>query len=191
MSELIRLMFDIGHGGKDPGACANGLQEKNVNLIVGLAALDYVKTNYIVDARVSRQTDVSLPEEDRIKLISTFNPRLCISVHHNAAQNVNARGSEIIHGHYDQEDDVLAKDIMDELVKIGMPKKLSFTKLNDQQKDWYYMIRRIWDNDTHAIIFEGGYVTNKEDAKLLSSIEYLKTEGYVLGECAARSSVLS
>lgn len=186
MSEIKRLIFDIGHGGTDSGASANGLKEKDINLIVGLSALDYINNNYIVDAKVTRDKDVTLDENKRVKIITDFNPHLSISIHHNAAGSVEARGSEVIHAHYDKDDDVLANDIMDELLKLGMPKRRAFTKLNDHGNDWYYMIRRIWDTDTDAIIVEGGFLTNKDDAKLLKDVEFLKAEGRVIAECAAR-----
>lgn len=186
MSDIKRLIFDIGHGGTDSGASANGLIEKDINLIVGLSALEYIKNNYIVEVRVTRDKDISLDENTRVKIVKEFNPHLCISIHHNAAGSTEARGSEVIHAHYDKDDDSLAENIMDELLKLGMPKRRSFTKLNDNGNDWYYMIRRIWDAHTDAIIFEGGFVTNKEDTKLLKDIEFLKAESRVIAECAAK-----
>ena len=31
---MIKIIIDAGHGGKDPGAIANNLQEKNITLLV-------------------------------------------------------------------------------------------------------------------------------------------------------------
>ncbi|NBI84652.1 N-acetylmuramoyl-L-alanine amidase, partial [Clostridiaceae bacterium] len=32
-----RVFIGVGHGGSDPGACANGLRESDVNLTMALA----------------------------------------------------------------------------------------------------------------------------------------------------------
>lgn len=35
---MAKVFLGIGHGGKDPGAMAFGLKEKDINLAIGLAA---------------------------------------------------------------------------------------------------------------------------------------------------------
>jgi N-acetylmuramoyl-L-alanine amidase len=169
-----RVMIDAGHGGADNGATANGLVEKTLNLYVALKIYEYLSA-YDVDIALTRNTDKTLTSNERVQLVSTFNPTLCVSVHHNSF-NTKARGAEVIHSHYETQDDVLANDILDELQKVGMPRRREFTKLNSKGQDWYYMIRLINDNDTDAIITEGGFVDNVEDAKLLKTEEYLNAE---------------
>jgi N-acetylmuramoyl-L-alanine amidase len=115
-------------------------------------------------------------------MINDINPDLCVSIHHNAAESVEARGAEVIHAHYDEYDDKIALSILNRLAKIGMPTRRAFTKLNSRGSDWYYMIREIWDKNTDAIIVEGGFVTNKVDAGLLSNYEFLRGEALAIGE---------
>lgn len=184
--EIIRLMFDIGHGGSDTGAVANGIKEKDINLVVGMAAVNYVNQNYVAEVRATRYNDRTLDPEQRVRYVTEFNPHLCVSIHHNGAASAGARGSEVIHAYYDKQDDSLAKAIMYELAKLGMPIRHDLAKLNEEGKDWYYMIRRIWDNDTKAIITEAGFVTSPEDAKLLRDSAFQIQEGIIIGECCAR-----
>lgn len=177
---MKKIMLDIGHGGTDPGAQANGLIEKNLNLKVGLKVKGYL-SGIDAEVRLSRETDISLDADARVALIQKFNPTLCVSIHHNAA-NSTARGSEVIHAAVSTKDDILAADIMNRLEKAGMPKRRAFTKLNDQGQDWYFMIRRIADADTDSIIVEGGFVDNAEDAKLLKDEKYLDAEAKAIAD---------
>jgi len=178
---MKKIMIDMGHGGKDVGATGNGLVEKELNLVVGLE-LKRILYNYDAIVEVTRTGDVYLSPDERVRLVNNFNPDLSVSIHHNAAENPSARGAEVIHAHYDEYDDKLALDILSKLAGIGMPSRRAFTKLNDKKEDWYYMIRRIWDNDTDAIIVEGGFLTNAEDAKLLKSQDYLHKEAKAIAD---------
>lgn len=177
---MAKVMIDIGHGGTDNGASGNGLEEKDVNLKVGLMLYNYL-SKYDVEIRTTRNSDVSLSNNSRVELVNSFNPDLSVSVHHNAASAAEARGAEVIHAHYDEYDDKLANKILENLASIGMPKRRIFTKLNSRGDDWYFMIRRIWDTNTDAIIVEGGFITNAEDAELLKKDEYLMSESVAIG----------
>lgn len=175
---MKKIMIDIGHGGSDPGAQSNGLIEKAVNLIVGLMIAEELKP-YDCEVKTSRVSDVSLPPDNRVKLINDYNPDICISIHHNSAADSKVRGSEVIHSYSDKSDDVLAQDILNRLNKAGMPVRRMFTKLNDQGKDWYYMIRSI---KAQSVIVEGGFLSNLEDAKLLKDNSYLQAEANAIAE---------
>lgn len=177
---MKRIMIDVGHGGKDPGAVANGLTEKELNLRVGLKIRDYLK-GYDVETAMTRESDIDLKPIDRIMLVTSFNPDLCVSIHHNSADG-KARGAEVIHAYYDKYDDKLAEDILSRLKAAGMPSRRAFTRLNAENKDWYYMIRSIWDSDTKAIIVEGGFLDNPEDAKLLKDESFLAAEAGCISE---------
>jgi N-acetylmuramoyl-L-alanine amidase len=173
-------MIDIGHGGSDTGALGNGLVENDMNLRVGLNLRDYL-SRYDVQIRTTRDSDITLSNDARVELVNSFSPDLCVSIHHNAASNAEARGAEVIHAHYDEYDDKLAIAILDKLSEIGMPKRKAFTKLNSRGDDWYYMVRRIWDSNTAAIIVEGGFVTNAKDAEMLKKPDFLNSEAVAIG----------
>lgn len=174
---MKKICIDVGHGGSDVGANANGLKEKDLNLKVALKLREYL-TPYDIEIKMTREIDKTLTPDERVKIVLDFNPDLCVSIHHNSFNGI-ARGAETIHSHYKTQDDKIANAILDKLVKAGMPKRRAFTKLNDKGQDYYYMIRKINDSDTDAIITEGGFVDNVEDAKLL------KTEAYINAEAKA------
>ncbi len=177
---MKKIMLDPGHGGRDTGAAALGLIEKSLNLDVAKRVRGFL-TGYDGLVKLTREKDEALSADERVAIVTAFNPDLCVSIHHNAA-NGTARGSEIIHQARNKRDDQLAELIQERLQKAGMPSRRIFSKLNDQGQDWYFMIRRIADGDTEAIIVEGGFVDNPQDAKLLKDDSFLEAEAKAIAE---------
>ncbi len=89
------VAVDAGHGGKDPGAVANGLKEKDINLAVAkLLAQNLKKQGF--DARLTRSTDVYLTLQQRTDLANKWNADVFVSIHANALPpGRHATGMEI------------------------------------------------------------------------------------------------
>ena len=90
------LVIDAGHGGKDPGAMANGAKEKNINLAVALAFGKLVEQN-CKDVKVvyTRKTDVFVELNERARIANKAKADLFISIHTNAtAAKVGPQGTE-------------------------------------------------------------------------------------------------
>ncbi len=181
---MKKIILDIGHGGSDSGALANGLVEKEINLRVGLLVRTFLN-KYECEVGMTRENDIFLSADKRAEIVKGYNPNLCVSIHHNSAANEEARGVEVIHAHYDSYDDRLALRILNEMAAIGMPARRAFTRLNDRGSDWYFMIRRIWDENTQAIITEGGFLTNPLDAELLKADSFLESEAKAIADSIA------
>lgn len=89
------IVVDPGHGGKDPGAAANGVTEKNINLAVGLE-LAKALTARGYNVVMTRQTDVYLKLQERTDIANNVNADLFVSIHINALPNKkSATGFEI------------------------------------------------------------------------------------------------
>ncbi|MGC9490712.1 MAG: N-acetylmuramoyl-L-alanine amidase family protein [Thermovirgaceae bacterium] len=89
------VVIDPGHGGKDPGAVANGLLEKDINLKVGRYLADALKSRGIQPV-FTRSTDVYLKLSDRTNIAMKNNADLFVSLHCNALPaGRHARGVEI------------------------------------------------------------------------------------------------
>jgi N-acetylmuramoyl-L-alanine amidase len=69
-----RVYLDPGHGGTDPGASANGLQEKNLTLLA----------NYAVEVRMSRTTDITRSLTYRSDDANAWGATIFVSIHINA-----------------------------------------------------------------------------------------------------------
>jgi N-acetylmuramoyl-L-alanine amidase len=94
-SPVRRIVVDPGHGGKDPGAVgANGTQEKEVVLSLGLRLAERLRRELGVEVVMTRSTDVFIPLEERTAIANKLNADLFISVHANASLNRSAMGLE-------------------------------------------------------------------------------------------------
>ncbi len=82
---MKKVWIDAGHGGKDPGAAANGLREKDIALAVSLAIKVRLESAYEgVQVMLSRSTDVFLELADRTQKANAAGADLLVSVHCNA-----------------------------------------------------------------------------------------------------------
>lgn len=90
------IVIDPGHGGRDPGAVTkSGLMEKDVNLKTALALKALLSQNPLFDVRLTRETDVFIELEDRVKLARDWGAELFISIHADAAKDSSARGGSV------------------------------------------------------------------------------------------------
>lgn len=82
---MIRFHFDAGHGGSDPGAVANNMQEKNITLAVCLKVEEKLKEYKDVEVFQTRTTDTTQSLSEKSTIVnSKSNLDFCLSVHVNA-----------------------------------------------------------------------------------------------------------
>ncbi|MGC6586525.1 N-acetylmuramoyl-L-alanine amidase [Paenibacillus sp. Dod16] len=82
---MKKVRIDAGHGGKDPGAVGNGLQEKDIALTVSLWVKDRLEAEYEgVQVLLSRSTDVFLELAERTNAANKAGADLLVSIHCNA-----------------------------------------------------------------------------------------------------------
>ncbi|MGG1598018.1 N-acetylmuramoyl-L-alanine amidase family protein [Paenibacillus naphthalenovorans] len=79
----MKFMIDAGHGGKDPGAVGNGLQEKDITLKLALR-IGELLTARGADVRYTRTNDVFLELSERAKAANAAGVQYFLSVHINA-----------------------------------------------------------------------------------------------------------
>ncbi|MFK4171065.1 N-acetylmuramoyl-L-alanine amidase [Paenibacillus lautus] len=85
MSHVFDVWIDAGHGGKDPGASANGLLEKNIVLTVSWGVKQRLEAEYQgVRVQLSRSTDVFLELKERTDAANKAGADLLVSIHCNA-----------------------------------------------------------------------------------------------------------
>lgn len=80
---MARVFIGVGHGGKDPGACANGLKEADVNLIMALALRETLE-RHGVTVGISRIKDEDDRLAEEIRECNEFAPDLAIECHNNS-----------------------------------------------------------------------------------------------------------
>ena len=88
------VVIDAGHGGHDPGAVANGIREKDINLRAALQMGKMLEENGI-DVRYTRKTDVYLKLAERTAFANDNKANVFVSIHCNAMpKGKNAAGLE-------------------------------------------------------------------------------------------------
>ena len=88
------IMIDAGHGGKDPGAVSNGIQEKSINLRMAKILGGMLKEQGF-EVHYTRTGDTFIPLEERTARANAKNADLFISLHCNAYKDNSVRGLEV------------------------------------------------------------------------------------------------
>ena len=89
-----KIVLDPGHGGKDPGALAFGLKEKDIVLKVAKNLAYHLKKDMNADVILTRDSDHFLPLEERTAIANTNDADLFISLHINAHPSPEVKGFE-------------------------------------------------------------------------------------------------
>ena len=91
---VSRIVIDAGHGGHDPGAQGNGINEAELTLDVALRLQKLLEKQPGVEVVMTRDTDVFIPLEERTAIANREGADLFLSIHANASRNAEARGIE-------------------------------------------------------------------------------------------------
>lgn len=93
--KTFTVVLDAGHGGNDPGAIGQIMQEKKINLSVVLLLGEMIERNN-PDVKVvyTRKTDVFIPLQERAQIANNAHADLFVSIHVNASKNKEAFGTE-------------------------------------------------------------------------------------------------
>lgn len=175
MAKTKKVFIGVGHGGKDPGACANGFREADLNLAIALSCRDELK-RHGAEVGMSRTTDADDPLTERIKECNAFGPDLAVEIHNNAG---GGDGAEVYHHYKGGVSKTLAKHILDEIVAIGQNSRGLKVKLNEQGKDWFGWIRQ---TNAPAVIVECAFVDNKKDVAIIDTAAEQKAMGVAIAK---------
>lgn len=161
-----RVVIDAGHGGTDPGAVGNGLQEKDLTLKI--SQYMYQKFQEAgIPVTLIRQTDETLSPTERVnRILAAYgdNPNvIVISNHINAAgsEQAGAQGAETIYAL--RNNDTLAKNVLQAIGNEGQIVRKYYQRRypSDPSKDYYFIHRNT--GSTQPIIVEYGFIDNAED----------------------------
>lgn len=162
----LKVVIDAGHGGTDPGAVANGVNEKDLNLMIAKYMLErFLEAG--VPATLIRTTDETISPTERVRRILAAygdNPNVVvISNHINSSDTPNSEGAEVIYAL--RNTDALAKNILKELEIAGQPVRTVYQRRlpSNPNKDYYFIHRDT--GSTEPVIVEYGYINNPTDLK--------------------------
>jgi len=91
---ISRIVIDAGHGGHDPGARGNGIDEAELTLDVALRLQKLLQQQPGTEVVMTRDTDEFVPLQERTAIANREGADLFLSIHANASRNAQARGIE-------------------------------------------------------------------------------------------------
>lgn len=171
------VWIDAGHGGKDPGAVANGLKEKDITLRISLAIKQRLESQYTdVKVLLSRSADTDMTLKERTDKANKAGASILISVHCNAGggeggfESYRYTGASAISKSLQ---DILHKTIVMELKPYGV------TDRGKKSKN-LHMVR---ESKLPAVLTENLFVDVASDANKLKRQEVVEAiiQGHVKG----------
>lgn len=175
---MAKVFIGVGHGGSDPGAVANGLREKDLNLVTALACNEELVRHGVVTL-MSRTTDEEDTLKQEIAECNAFDPDLALDIHHNGG---GGDGVEVFHSINGGKGKELAQAIIDEIVALGQNSRGIKTKRNASGLDWYGFIRQ---TKAPAVIVEVAFLDSK-DHEFVDTEEEQKRNGVAIAKAALK-----
>ena len=172
---MAKVFIGVGHGGSDPGAVANGVKEKDLNLSIALACRDLLE-KHGVSVKMSRVKDENDPIGEEVKECNAYAPDLAVDIHNNAG---GGNGGEVFHHHGGGKGKILAENILAEMVKVGQNSRGIKTRKNSQGNDYYAFIR---NTSCPAVIVECAFVDNVSDLEILATEAQRKSMGEAIAK---------
>ena len=172
---MAKVFIGVGHGGSDPGAVANNIKEKDLNLSIALACRDML-VKHGVSVKMSRTKDENDTLSEEIKECNAFAPDLAVDIHNNAG---GGDGAEVFHHYGGGKSKTLADNILAEIVKVGQNSRGAKIRKNSNGKDYYGFIR---ETSCPAVIVECAFVDNATDLKILAT----ESQRHSMGQAIAK-----
>ena len=213
------IVIDPGHGGKDPGAISGKLYEKDVVFRLAKKIEKLSKNYDGIEVKLTRNKDIFLPLEERAAIANAMNGDLFISLHANSFKDRNVGGMEIYHLDNTRDDyasklarvenkisenvtllDTILVDMTmsyyvgdsleySEGIGKGLKKDLKKygSKIRGYNKGALFYV--LVGARMPSLLFEIGYITNKNERELLQKDEYLETIARSLLDSISKSKV--
>lgn len=151
-----KVFLGVGHGGKDPGAVAGSMQEKDITLVIAQACRDELAKHGVL-VKMSRTADEDDPLNEEILECNDFDPDLAVDIHINAG---GGQGFEAYHTLTGGRGKELAENIEAEVTLLGQTSRGCKTRKGSTGRDYYGFIR---ETKCPAVIAEFGFIDNASD----------------------------
>ena len=157
------IVIDPGHGGDRPGACYEGIMEKDIDLAVSLKLVSILQ-NQGFQVIMTRSTDVEIGLYERADLANAAGADVFVSLHSNAAENrPDYQGIYTYYHPSSNRGARLAQAIQTPLCQItgGIDRGI---------KDADFVVLR--ETDMCAVLVEMGFMANHEELMNLTDDGY-------------------
>ena len=147
---MAKVFLSAGHGGSDPGACAYGLKEKDINLNILKACRDELK-RHKVEVVCSREKDENDPVGQEVKEANASKADIAASFHINAGEG---NGFEAF-CNLENEDGVKLAELGEKYIK-----ELGQNSRGIKDGMHLYFIK---NTNMMAVLFESFFIDNNTD----------------------------
>lgn len=187
-NECKQVVIDPGHGGFDPGAIGvNKVLEKDINLAISLALRDILIANGY-EVIMTRETDTAIHDKknaslrssktsdlkNRLKIIESHPKAIAVSIHQNEFKSEKSHGAQMFYGRKNEASKVLAESIQKAFVTNLQPDNKRVVKRSTAD---VYIVHNA---ETPIVLVECGFISNWEEAKLLSEEEYQQKVAFTI-----------
>ena len=184
----VVVVLDPGHGGSDPGATSNGLNEDTLNLKIANYCKAELQQYSGVTVYMTRSTDKKVELAARVDYAESKGADLFVSIHINAGRGT---GAEVYcpNNNYKPSIGAEGRDVATKIAKqleaLGLKNRGVKTKNsqnntkypNGSLADYYGVIRMSKLAGFPGIIVEHAFIDNAKDAAFLKSEANLKKLG--------------
>lgn len=164
-SQIPLVVIDAGHGGEDSGCLRAGIMEKDINLAIArLVKEKLAAKGYRV--MMTRDEDVTVTLEERVRLANENGAALFISIHQNAYEDAEVDGIEVWYNEDKGtgEDKRLALLVGQQTIKETQARQREFRG----NSEMYGVV----NTTMPACLIETGFLSNRREREKLITAEY-------------------
>jgi len=160
----MKILIDVGHGGKDSGAVSKDVLEKDLNLQIA-KKLYTILLGKGFDVDINRTKDVEIPLQQRVRECNVGNYDLFLSIHCNAFSNPKVKGVETVYFPTSRNGKIIANSIITNIKEMTQKNHRS-AKRDDRG---LFVLR---STKCPAVIVECGFITNNGELLMLGCETY-------------------
>ncbi len=180
------IVIDPGHGGIDAGASANGAVEKDLNLKISFMLQKYIeesggiavltRTDDVNTADPNRGRGVSQKSSDlkeRKKDIEDYDADMFISIHMNKFGQTQYKGAQVFYSEGSEDSKILGEEMQGAL-------RETLDRENRRSAKTGGNIFVLKGNTIPSVLIECGFLSNKEEAQMLSDEKYQRRTAWAI-----------
>lgn len=177
------VVIDAGHGGQDPGAAANSIKEKDLNLAIALKLETLLKAKNIKTFML-RQDDTFVELYDRPYIANVLNATLFLSIHNNAIDSRKVSGTETLYYPEKAGDKSFTGQKFAKIIQDLLINNLKSVNRKTIERPGLVVLKY---TKMPSALAEIGFVTNSKEAKNLRSEAYQQKTAEALCDAIVKS----
>ncbi len=161
--QKLRIAIDAGHGGTNTGAegVTSHVLEKSYTLLFAKALEKYLKAKGVTEIIMTRTTDTTFGNTDRVLWLQKQQPDLLISLHLNSSADSSVKGSGTYYKYIGFR--TLSTSILKQMLAIGMDEDFNVGNFN-------FLLNQ--PTDFPNTLLEIAFLSNKKDERKIMSMQF-------------------